>query len=309
MLRAALSRVPMREDERTRLEREELDARGFVAKLERMALAVDDSPAGKFAARLAGYVAGARGMPMTVLHVDDPTRHLAPVPTEAHEAEIKEGAERAAAATTRAEADAPRPVDISRPSGTTSAVPDTLAELSRKGFGLLFVGVADTRMPDGGFSSEVTKLANGFEGPVAVLVPAVEGEQRLGSGILIPVTGTDVSRRGAEIGMVIARAAQLSVRALYATPGQQGRSYGRRRRNHEAALKDIAELGTRYDVQIATQLDRHELHEAPILKIAMRRGDLVVMGVSRRPGETLFFGNTAAALMNRWAGPILFVAS
>ena len=55
MLRAALLRVPIGEEEKARLEREELDARGFVAKLERLALAVDDSPAGKFAARLAGY--------------------------------------------------------------------------------------------------------------------------------------------------------------------------------------------------------------------------------------------------------------
>ncbi|HEY4920768.1 MAG TPA: cation:proton antiporter, partial [Xanthobacteraceae bacterium] len=67
MLRWALARVPMRKAERERLEREEMEAKGFVPKLERLLLAVDHSPNGKFAARLAGLVAGQRGIPITVL--------------------------------------------------------------------------------------------------------------------------------------------------------------------------------------------------------------------------------------------------
>ena len=308
MLRTALSRVPIGKEEKARLEREEMDQRGFVANLERMALVLDDSPSGKFAARLAGYVAGVRGMPLSVFHIADAVPAAA-APGGDHEEEIKQGAEQAAAATEKSEADAPRRVDISWPSAGIAAAPEGLADLPRKGFDLLFIGIADVRAPEGAFSHRITELANAFEGPVAVFVPPREGKPKLDSGVLVQVTGTDVSRRGAEIGMVIARAAQLGVRALYATPGEQGRSYGRRRRNHEAALREIAELGMRYDVQVATQIDRHELPEAPILKIAMRRGDLIVMGVSRRPGESLFFGNTAAALMNQWTGAILFVAS
>jgi nucleotide-binding universal stress UspA family protein len=37
--------------------------------------------------------------------------------------------------------------------------------------------------------------------------------------------------------------------------------------------------------------------------------DLIVLGANRRPGETLFFGNTAAAVLERCATAILFVAS
>ena len=41
-----------------------------------------------------------------------------------------------------------------------------------------------------------------------------------------------------------------------------------------------------------------------------RRGyDLIVLGVSRRPGETLFFGNTATAVLDRSKVSNLFVAS
>jgi hypothetical protein len=36
---------------------------------------------------------------------------------------------------------------------------------------------------------------------------------------------------------------------------------------------------------------------------------LIVMGVNRRPGETLFFGDVAAAILERSARSILFVSS
>ena len=70
-LRWALSRIPMRKEEKQRLEREELEEKGFVPNLERLLIAVDDSPNGKFASRVAGMLAGTHGMPTTVLHITD----------------------------------------------------------------------------------------------------------------------------------------------------------------------------------------------------------------------------------------------
>src|SRR5215468_9937357 len=67
MLRWALGRVPMGKGEKERLEREEFEALGFVANLERLLLAVDQSPNGKFTARLAGLLAGTRGIAITVV--------------------------------------------------------------------------------------------------------------------------------------------------------------------------------------------------------------------------------------------------
>jgi Universal stress protein family len=64
----------MRKEEKQRLEREELEQRGFVSNLERLLVAVDDSPKGKFALRTAGVLAGTHGMPATVLHVPDPSK-------------------------------------------------------------------------------------------------------------------------------------------------------------------------------------------------------------------------------------------
>jgi len=68
-LRWALARVPLRKEEKQRLEREELEAKGFLPRVERLLLAVDDSANGKFAARIAGIVAGAGAMPTTVMHI------------------------------------------------------------------------------------------------------------------------------------------------------------------------------------------------------------------------------------------------
>jgi Kef-type K+ transport system membrane component KefB len=70
MLRWALMGLPMRPDEAARLEREELEARGFVSRIERLLVAVDASPSGQFASRLAGLLAGARRIPTTVIHFD-----------------------------------------------------------------------------------------------------------------------------------------------------------------------------------------------------------------------------------------------
>jgi nucleotide-binding universal stress UspA family protein len=82
------------------------------------------------------------------------------------------------------------------------------------------------------------------------------------------------------------------------------------RRNEEAVLKDIAELADRYDARLRTALRVDVAAEDAILKEATRGGyDLIVLGVTRRPGETLFFGNMAAAVLERCDTAILFVAS
>src|SRR6202030_921471 len=71
MLRWALAQLPLRPEEKARIEREEAEAQGFIANVERLLVAVDGSPSGRFASRLAGLLAGSRRIPTTVLHVDD----------------------------------------------------------------------------------------------------------------------------------------------------------------------------------------------------------------------------------------------
>jgi Kef-type K+ transport system membrane component KefB/nucleotide-binding universal stress UspA family protein len=91
MLRAALARIPMTGEEEVRIEREAVDARGFVPGLERLLLAGDDSPAGRMAAWLAGLVAGPHGMPVTIVRLDGDLRDGGEEPAARAEGDKDEG--------------------------------------------------------------------------------------------------------------------------------------------------------------------------------------------------------------------------
>ncbi|MBV9905000.1 MAG: universal stress protein [Alphaproteobacteria bacterium] len=73
-------------------------------------------------------------------------------------------------------------------------------------------------------------------------------------------------------------------------------------------LKDIPDLGERYDVNLTTSLQPHGEAEAAILRAANDH-TLIVMGVTQRPGDQLFFGNTATALLTKSKVPIFFIAT
>ena len=197
--------------------------------------------------------------------------------------------------------------------------PQAIAEEARKGYDFMVVGIAKTRNPNGGFSKDISLITNGFEGPLAVVDAHESRRDRLPrryGKILIPVNGTEVSRRAAEIGLTLARANDAQVTALFVTRanggGGKANSAARKRamrRNERAILKDIGALGDRYDVEVrSTTLTNLAPGEA-IVREAKRGYDLVVLGVSRRPGETLFFGDTAASVLERSDTSNLFVAS
>src|SRR5579883_1770184 len=75
LLRWGLSRVGISRAEHERLEDEEAAESSFVRGIERMLLAVDDSANGRFASRLAGLIAGARGIPITIVPPPHPPTH------------------------------------------------------------------------------------------------------------------------------------------------------------------------------------------------------------------------------------------
>ena len=50
-------------------------------------------------------------------------------------------------------------------------------------------------------------------------------------------------------------------------------------------------------------------HEAILAEVKKHGHDLIVMGVSRRPGDKLFFGDTAAAVLEKGQVSIVFLAS
>src|ERR1700733_744195 len=145
MLRWAVARLPMRPDEHERLEREDIEARGFISQLERLLVAVDSSSSGRLASRLVGLIAGARQIPTTVLHFDYATAQALPGSEEQAErtaSVLTEAAESGGEATDPpGKPDLPKHnVDITmrvEESGETEAA---IGEEAKKGYGLLFIG-------------------------------------------------------------------------------------------------------------------------------------------------------------------------
>jgi nucleotide-binding universal stress UspA family protein len=119
----------------------------------------------------------------------------------------------------------------------------------------------------------------------------------------VPFTGTAVSRRAAEVAVALGRATNVRITALYVS----------RTHDHhqgEAILKDVVALAERYNAQIRTAICAADAAEKVILKEAGGgRYDLIVMGVNRRPGATLFFGEVAASILEKSKASVLLVST
>jgi nucleotide-binding universal stress UspA family protein len=311
-----------------------------VTNLERLLLATDDSGNGKFAAQLAGIIAGSGGKPTTILNLTDKAKRSKPEATDEYAAKARQKSEQksakgsakpggehfeeavksAAEATTALEAHSneEKPAKVEVITRRHPLGPEAVAGEARKGYDLLVLGIANTRDPKGGFSRDLSLITQSFEGPLAVVDTRSRGRDlsRLRYGrILIPVTGTEVSRRGVEVGLTLARASDAQVTALYVTRANSGASRNnpsRRlamRRNELAVLKEIAALAERYDVPLRSTTRADMAPDEAILREAGRGYDIIVLGVSRRSGDVLFFGNTAAAVLERSPTSNLFVAS
>jgi Kef-type K+ transport system membrane component KefB/nucleotide-binding universal stress UspA family protein len=379
-LRWALSRIPMREEEKQRLEREELEQRGFVPNLERLLVAADDSANGKFASRVVGVLGGTRGMPITVLHITDAQKIEAKTasgePAQAittdskssaaadkagtrksgtDEIKIEDTASKTTAAgagSAKAEAKKADKVEEKKAEQAGETVkqaaeqikskqtdaekshnrvdvttiiheapgPDVIAEEAKKGYDLMMIGVAQTT--DGGseFHESVESLALGFSGPLAIADTRGELAERPNGrlSIIVPVNGTESSRRAAEVAITLARATlapltimYVAVRGAKSKTKPDGKRRGiRSRKQEEAVLKDIVAIADGYDVLVRTAVLPDDAPDDAFLRQAARRQcNLIVMGMGRRPGEKLFLGESASTLLEDSNISLLFVAS
>jgi Kef-type K+ transport system membrane component KefB/nucleotide-binding universal stress UspA family protein len=312
-LRWSLSRLPMRKEEKQRLEREEMEEKGFVSKMERLLLAVDESNNAKLSTRIVGLIAGGGAMPTTVMHIKN-DKKTSKAAIEAAKQKAEEVGKTVQKFAERVE----RVQNPEEKSDTTldvttivekAAKSEAVAEEAEKGYSLMVIGLEKTVARRNEFHEDITKLAAGFEGPLAV-VDARDKllEHPLGAqlNILVPVNGNEYSRRAAEVAIAIARASHAPLTALYVAPRGRKRS----RRYEEAILKDISKLAETYDTDVRTAVRANVAAEDAILKELSRKSyNLVVIGAGRRPGEKLFFGDTAAALLEKSEQSLLFVAS
>jgi Kef-type K+ transport system membrane component KefB/nucleotide-binding universal stress UspA family protein len=308
MLRWALMRLPVHEEEQVRLAREAFEAKGFITNVERLLVAADDSANGKFAVHLAGLIAGSRGITTTVLQLGD--------------AGAEAGVRTAIAATggsTREHAEEMRKVHLTLRADARPAESAVTRE-AQKGYDLLILGIAKAVAPHGGFSEEISRIAAMYEGPLAVVVARgvhLDAPEEDKLSILVPVRGNKVSRRAAEVALALTRPGDRRLTALYVLStvglGAAQRRLKRptpTRRHEEAVLKDIVELAERCGQSIRTALRLNTAPEDAILRQAgLGHYNLIVMGVGRPSGKTLFFGKVAAAVLENSDRSILFVTS
>jgi nucleotide-binding universal stress UspA family protein len=317
MLRWALARLPMGEREKERVEREELDQRGFVSKLQRLLLAADDSAIGKFSAYLAGLIGGGRGTPTTFLHLTGQTSAGAAAGKgpQKHMDTIRKGAKASATAAKENDDNPVEKVHLSMRS-EIGATGKTIREEARKGYDMLLVGLNNSLTQKGDFTARMNDLASGFDGPLCIVVKGFGSTGRMpalqaGETILVPVNGTDASRHAAELALAMARPNRARVKALYIAheekPTSRHASISHRR--EEAVLKDIVQLGERYGVAVLTAMRMQGAAGEAIRKEAARGVALIVMGVTQRPGDELFFGDTAATVLRKCRGPIVLLTT
>jgi Kef-type K+ transport system membrane component KefB/nucleotide-binding universal stress UspA family protein len=313
MLRAALARLPLGKAEKERLEREEFEQKGFVANLERLLLAVDESANAKFASHISGLLAGPRGLPITVLHVGSRARSQEKNREDegSHETAVKN----AAKAIAEIDEESIRDVDVTTRARKKRAG-DAVVDEARKGFDLLLVGMDKVTGAKGGFDKKIENLTAGFDGPIAVVAAKgmhLKEPVNTAFRILVPVSGSGVSRRGAEVAIALARLSPDPLQVVYVSTT---RDKGARRNaasmslaNEEAILKDTVATAARYHVDVVTSLFANAAPEEAILQEIRSSGaDLVVVGVDRIQGDTLNFGSVAAALLSKSKVSVLLVS-
>ena len=304
MLRWALGRVPASQEETDRLAREAIESRGFIGNLERLLVAVDHSANGHFAARLGGIISAWRRIPITVLEVAPPPPAGA---VDSPAAVVKDAAETAMTIdeVLPAQADV-----ITRGQSATGG--EAVVTEARKGYGLLLIGVDKTARADGGFHGQITELAAGFDGPLA-LVDARGANLRdpvtSGLDILVPISGTQESRRALEVALVLARAGTAPLTLILAVPARRGGGAIHPWQVHGEVVRQAVALAEHYRVETRTVVRRGIPVEAAIMdQLRSGKHDLVVLGVRARTGETLFFGEIAAAVMERSSASVLLIS-
>ncbi|TBR28421.1 MAG: cation:proton antiporter, partial [Reyranella sp.] len=170
-LRYMMARVPLREEESRRLEKEEAEQQQAVPKMERALVLADDSANGRWTTSLAGLFAGSLRLLTTMLHHPLPDRTTEkPLAqdrlTDAMQIAVDRGLPAAAQQTRPAERP---PVDQLLQARTATAVDGLEKELA-KGYSIAFVGIDRPVSPEGPrFEERLQRMVAAFDGPLAIM--------------------------------------------------------------------------------------------------------------------------------------------
>jgi nucleotide-binding universal stress UspA family protein len=213
-------------------------------------------------------------------------------------------------------------VSVLRPKESRDATDDGFAEAIvselKNGYGLLIIGLREEQAQRGAPTlAAIEKIVRAFDGPVALVVHGSSAKKAAADGlnrILVPTTGSDYSRFGAELAIGIAKGCGATVTALHvsAPPVETDllRRPAKMLRPGRALLGDISALGEREGVRIAAEHVVGVAKGSSILRQARRgRHQLIVLGTKIWSDEELHFGPSAEAIIENAPGPVLIVKS
>jgi Kef-type K+ transport system membrane component KefB/nucleotide-binding universal stress UspA family protein len=326
LLRWALTRIPPTGEEKKRLAREEAEAKDFVPSVERLLIGVDKSANGELASTLAGYFVGTRKVLATVVELGT-NGHRSNRALGIHDTDTGEIVKASAEFAARQVEDEKEGngettsglLTQQKASEKQSEPEEVILGEAKKGFDMLFLGV-EHALEDGAgtFSAQVAKILQGFDGVTGVVIARGDYPREASEGsfdILVPATGTDYSRRGAEVAVAIAKACKCGVTALHVSrpPDETALLRHRSRSDSDKALlEEIRALGEREGVKVKPiALSRPGREKAILRRVQRRKHNLVVLGVKARPatGDRLFVGQSTAALVEHLPCSVLIVIS
>jgi nucleotide-binding universal stress UspA family protein len=320
LLRWALTRIPPTGEEKERIEKEKAEARDFVPHIERLLITVDKSQDGKLASMLAGLFAGSRQVMSTVLELSKGEVKPTLIAQDTSGDLVKQSVE-SASRLTQSGSNLTTPMTPVLITNQASSLDSSEAVLSeaKKGYDMIFLGIKDAlgNSERKTHDPSVEKIIQNFSGATAIASAkgnSLTKSPQVPMNILVPTTGTDYSRRAAEIAIAIARASHSPVTALHVSPPTDEGSLLRHplelRRAGRALVKDIKELGEREGVSVKTLVKVRRVPEAAIVRqIERGKHNLVVLGVKARPGERLYFGHRIAALLESTPCSVLVINS
>ncbi len=315
-LRWALARLPLREEEKGRLEREAFEADSFVARFERIALAVDGSASSSLAGWVAGLLASSRRMPVTILgtagRVND-DKHPTTTGDEslATQDAVEDLVKRYATEVAVEEGDKPAEAHVTH-FEKDGKIEEALLELSKAGHDLLIAGIEPSTNGTGAFSNALLKVTSPFAG-TSIIVSARDHlpTQSKGFKVLIPVSGTERSIRAVEFGIAISKAAGAECAVILIEEPRQALAAPRvsdQGNSRDEVFRKIDAIADHYDIKPEKIVQKGASPELAILHQArLGRYNLIVLGVSRRASEALSYGDVADTIANTADRSCIFV--
>jgi Kef-type K+ transport system membrane component KefB/nucleotide-binding universal stress UspA family protein len=317
-LRWMLARVPLREEEARRLQKEDDEAKLTVPKMERALVVADASPNGLLAAQMAGTFCAGEALLTTV--IDLAARKEA---RDAEESSALAAAKRAADAVARKTAGAPT-ADVAAPEerppgealvrGRLADAADAIEKEVMKGYSIAFAGVEGPLLTASArFAGQLHSLVQSFDRPIAIALNARFGGDITGKplNIMVPTAGERHARLATEVALALGRATGGRVTVFHVFNPQDDVDIlrGRRQRGLGASvLQEARRLGKTSGVTVEAVTTTNARPDIAIRReVSSGSFDIVVVGAALRLGETKFLGPRTTALVRGIKAPILLI--